>query len=216
MSPAMGTYTPPTPEAGPALPPATAKEGSLIRTANRRHRLFARLAPLLLLLALPGAARAQELYSYSLGLLGGIGGSPDAEPGDGFGNTGYQLNLGMLTERRTLVSLRAGQLTLDQEDRFGSFTDADLTYATIGGEYKFRETFYDSGLFVALGGYRLQGDDGFGGDRDDTSLGLSIGATGEFRLNRYLGILIELSGHVVDLEEVQFFGMAHGGLSVHF
>jgi hypothetical protein len=188
----------------------------LIRTVTPTHRLAARLALFLLLLALPGAARAQELYSFSVGLLGGIGGSPDAEVGDGFGNIGYQLNLGVLTERRTLVSLRAGQLTLDQDEFFGSLSDADLTYATLGGEYRFRESFYDSGLFLALGGYRLQGVDGFGRDQDETSFGLSVGATGEFRINRYLGVLIEISGHVVDLEDAQFFGMAHGGLAVHF
>ncbi len=182
----------------------------------RAHRLLRGLAPLLLLLALPGAARAQELYSISAALLGGIGGSPDAEVGDGLGNTGYQLNLEILTERRTLVGLRAGQLALDEDERFGNFGDADLTYVTLGGEYRFRESYYDSGLFLALGGYRVAGTDFAGRDDEETSLGLSIGATGEFRLNRHLGVLIELSGHVVDLDSAQFFGMAHGGLIVHF
>lgn len=182
----------------------------------RAHRLLRGLAPLLLLLALPGTARAQELYTVSAAVLGGIGGSPDAEVGDGFGNTGYQLNLQVLTERRTLVGLRAGQLALDQDDRFGDFRDADLTYVTLGGEYRFRESYYDSGLFLALGGYQVAGTDFAGRDDDETSLGLSLGATGEFRINRYLGVLIELSGHVVDLESAQFFGMAHGGLVVHF
>ena len=34
---------------------------------------------------------------------------------------------------------------------------ATMTYATIGGEYRTPETFFDSGLYIALGGYRLQG-----------------------------------------------------------
>jgi hypothetical protein len=182
----------------------------------RPHRLLRGLAPLLLLLALPDAARAQELYSISVAALGGIGGSPDAEVGDGFGNTGYQVSFQVLTERRTLVGVRAGQLNLDEEERFGSLFDADLTYVTLGGEYRFRESYYDSGLFFALGGYQLAGTDAAGRDEDETSLGLSVGATGEFRLNRHLAILVELSGHVVDSEEAQFFGMAHGGLVVHF
>lgn len=182
----------------------------------RAHRLLRGLAPLLLLLALPGAARAQELYTISAAVLGGIGGSPDAEVGDGFGNTGFQAGFHVLTERRTLVGVRAGQMSLDEDEFFGSLRDADLTYVTLGGEYRYRETYYDSGLFIALGGYQLSGTDAGGNDEDETSLGLSVGATGEFRINRHFGILLEVSGHVVDLEDAQFFGMAHGGFVVHF
>jgi hypothetical protein len=182
----------------------------------RNRRLLACLLTLAALLALPGAAHAQELYTYTASLLGGLGGSPNPDQGDGFGNTGLQLNLGMVTEARTHVDLRLGRLALDSDDSFGSLSDAELSYATIGGEYRFPEGYYDSGLYVAIGGYRLEGTRANGRSDQDTALGAAIGLTGEFEINRHLGVLIELSGHYADLEEAQVFGMAHAGISFHF
>lgn len=182
------------------------------RDPNSICRLFLLLA----LLLAPAAASAQESYNFSVGLLGGLGGSPDADPGDSLTNTGYQLNLTMVTEPQTHVGIRAGQLQLDKDEVFGSLTDADLSYVTVGGEYRFRESFYESGLFVALGGYRLEGTGLDLRDKSDTALGLSIGVTGEFEITRWLGFLVELSGHYADLDETQIFGMGHAGLSFHF
>jgi hypothetical protein len=185
---------------------------------TQHHRLLGRgvlPAALVLSLLLPGAARAQELYTFTAGLLGGIGGSLDAEPGDDLGNTGFQLNLAMVTEPRTHLGLRLGKLGLDGEDLFGSLTDAELSYATIAGEYRFPQIYYDSGVYLGLGGYRLEGNR-FGRDETDTSIGLAVGVTGEFRVTRWLSVLIELSGHYADFDEAQFFAMGHGGLAVHF
>jgi len=174
-----------------------------------------RLTLLAALLLLPGAARAQELYTFTAGLLGGIGGSFDADPGDDLGNTGFQLNLTMVTEPRTQVGVRLGQLALDSEDRFGSLSDAELSYVTVAGEYRFPQSYYESGLYLGLGGYRLEGNRG-SEDESDTSVGLTLGVTGEFKVTRWLGVLIELSGHYADLDEAQFFGMGHGGVAIHF
>lgn len=179
-----------------------------------QHRLL-RLALLAALLLLPGAAGAQELYTFTAGLMGGLGGSFDAEPGDDLGNTGFQLNLTMVTEPRTHVGFRLGQLSLDSEDRFGSLSDADLSYVTVAGEYRFPQSYYESGVYLGLGGYRLEGNRG-SRDEQDTSVGLALGVTGEFKVTRWLGVLIELSGHYADLDEAQFFAMGHGGIAVHF
>lgn len=181
----------------------------------RDHRLLGRLV-LLGALLLPAAAGAQELYTFSAGLLGGLGGSVDAEPGDSLANTGYQLNFTWITEPRTQVGFRLGQLALDDDELFGRLREAELSYVTVGGEYRYAEGYYDSGLFVALGGYRLEGTRLSGRDEDETALGLSVGVTGEFKLNRWLGVLIELSGHYADFDEAQLFAMGHGGLTVHF
>jgi hypothetical protein len=183
---------------------------------DRYQRVLGGIAVLAGLLLLPGAARAQEPYNFSVAALGSIGGSLDVEPGDDLSNTGFQLNLSMITDPRTHVGVRIGQLGLDAEDFFGSLTEADLTYVTVGGEYRFDETWYDSGIYLGLGGYRLEGTDFGGGDSRDTSLGLTIGLTGEFKVNHWLGVLLELSGHYVDFEEAQVFGMGHGGIAVHF
>ena len=183
---------------------------------DRYQRVLGGVALLAGLLLLPGAARAQEDYNFSVAALGGIGGSVDADPGDALSNTGFQLNLSMVTDTRTLVGVRVGQMALDADEQFGSLTDADLTYATIGGEYRFNEDWYESGVYFALGGYRLEGTELDGEDSRDTSIGLAVGVTGEFKVNRWLGVLLELSGHYVDFDEAQFFAMGHGGVAVHF
>lgn len=188
---------------------------------TQHHRRLGTGILLVALVLLPGAARAQEPYTFTVGLLGGLGGSFDADPGNDLGNTGYQLNLSMVTEPRTHVGVRLGNLALDREDRFGSLTDADLSYVTVAGEYRFPEAYYESGIFAGLGGYRLEGTSGgiggIGGkDRSDTSIGLTVGVTGEFRITRWLAVLVELSGHYADFEEAQLFAMGHGGIAVHF
>jgi len=181
---------------------------------------FSALAACVLALALAFAPPAQaqpELYNFSVGLLGTVGGSQDVSPGDELDNTGFQVDLGMVTEPGEHLFVRLGQLGLDSSDRFGSLTGADMVYATIGGEYRYRHPFYDSGIFLALGGYRLQGDDVASGEsKDETSLGVSLGATGEFAINPSLGVQVELSGHYVDFDEAQIFLMGGVGLVVHF
>lgn len=111
--------------------------------------------------------------------------------------------------------MRAGQLALDKDDFFNSLADAEMTYATIGGEYRSRTTYYDSGIYMSLGAYRLTGNRA-GGEDDETAPGLSIGVTGEFRINRWSGVLVELSGHYVDFDESQVFGMGNAGVVFRF
>lgn len=183
------------------------------------HPISHLISKLLLLLALlfaPAAASAQESYSFTAGLFGGLGGSFDADPGDDLGNTGYQVSFSMVTEPRTHVGFRAGQLALDGDELFGSLRDAELSYVTVGGEYRASQGFYDSGLYIALGGYRLEGLAFDDSDQSDTSIGLAIGVTGEFEINRWLGLVLELSGHYADFEDAQLFGMGHAGLAIHF
>ena len=164
----------------------------------------------------PPAADAQETYTFTVGAVGGIGGSIDADPGDELDNTGFQLNLGMVIQPQNHLVLRLGTLDLDSGERFEDLTGASLTYATIGGEYKYRHSYYDSGVYLALGGYRLEGDDLAGRDRDDTAIGLALGVTGEFPITRWLGVQIELSGHYADFDRANLFAMGHAGLVFHF
>lgn len=179
------------------------------------HRLPKLALLACLLLAFPAAGRAQELYTYSLGLLGTMGGSPDAEPGNSLTNTGFQLNALMVTEPRTLVGFRAGKLALDDDGLFNDLTDAELTYATIGGEYRAKQTYFESGLFVGIGGYRLEGNSLLGSEKN-SSWGVNVGFTSEFFITRRVGVLLELSGHYADFDDVQFFVMGHGGIAIHF
>ncbi len=182
------------------------------------HRLLARLALLVAVLALPAVARAQDHYTFSAALLGGVGGSPDVD-GSNYGNAGYQVNLGLLTEPRTILGLRIGHLDLNRPQPFGTLTNAGLTYATIGGEYRYDEGYYDSGIYLALGAYRLHGNDAVdGSSRDQTAIGAALGLTGEFKVTRRFGVVAELSGHYADFSrrDFQFFAMGHVGLAYHF
>jgi len=184
---------------------------------TRHHRLLGRLLLIAGLLLLPAAAGAQELYTYTVDVLGGVGGSFDADPGGSLTNTGFQLNLGVITDAHTQLTLRTGKLGLDKDTFFGSLRDADLTYATIGGEYRSRQAFWDSGIYLALGGYRLSGvQQSSGKDERENAWGLAVGATGEFPINQHFGILGEVSAHYIDFDEAQFFGMVHVGLAIHF
>ena len=184
---------------------------------TRYYRLLGRLLLIGGLFLLPAFAGAQELYTYTVGLLGGIGGSFDAAPGGSLTNKSFQLNLGMVTEPHTHLILRMGKLSLDQDSLFGSLRNADLDYVTIGGEYRARQSVWDSGLYLALGGYRLNGTEAATGrDRTETSVGLALGATGELPVNRHLGLLGEVSGHYIHFRDEQFFAMAHVGVALHF
>lgn len=169
------------------------------------------------LLAPVPAAAQQELYLFSASALGGLGGSLDAEPGDSLGNTGFQLAVSMLTDPKTHVGVRVGQMALDGDDRFGDLFDAELLYANVAGEYRYSHSYYDSGVYFGLGGYRLQGDDVFSlAEEDETALGGVLGVTGEFAITRRLGVLVELSGHWVNFDDQQVFVMGHAGFVVHF
>ncbi|HVT61474.1 MAG TPA: hypothetical protein VHR45_24140 [Thermoanaerobaculia bacterium] len=170
----------------------------------------------LLLLLLPAAASAQDVYTWTAGLLGGIGGSTDVKPGSNFGNPSFQLDLIRVTEPRTQVGLRLGNISLSGQHDFGALHRASLAYATLAGEYLFDEGYYTSGVYVGIGGYRLRGTGQDGRSQDKTSAGGTFGLTGEFKIRRWVGVLVELSGHYTDLKDSHIFGMAHAGFSLHF
>lgn len=166
----------------------------------------------------PAAAQTQEPYNFTASLLGGIGGSTDADPGDGIDNPALQLGFNVVTQPRTQLGFRLGRFDLGS-DRFGTLGDADLTYLTVAGEYRLREGYYDSGVFFGLGVYRLDGTPvpGLGGEGgDETAAGLNVGVVGDFAITPRLSLLLELSGHYVDFDDSNVFGMGLVGVGVHF
>jgi hypothetical protein len=172
--------------------------------------VFPLAAITLLLSAAPGVA--VEPYLVSVGVLGGLGGPLDADqPDPGVDHQALQLDVGVLTEPRTLVVLRLGRLEMDEP--LGALVEPELEYATISGEYRLFDGWYDSGIFLGLGGYRLGAD----GVDEETAVGLTVGVTGDFEVNRWLSVVAELSGHWADLDAgSQFFGLGHAGLAVRF
>ncbi len=198
----------------------------LVNLPDRRSRpgRAGRLAGLTLLatlvtLALPAAAPAQELYNWTVGVMGGVGGSVDVKPGSrNFDNGSWQVEGLVSTESHALLGLRLGQLSLGGKSTlFGTRTGADLSYVTLAGQYMFQESYYDSGIYLGLGVYRLGGNDAVtGASSSKTVAGGVFGLTGDFRATRRVSVVVELSGHYIDIRNAHIFAMAHGGLALHF
>lgn len=169
------------------------------------------LTLLALALLVPTTSSAQQhQYNFSVGLMGGLGSSPDAEPDVDFDNFGYEAFFSMETTLRTRFVVRAGRMGLESD---GAVVDADLDYLTLSGEYEFTESGYEAGLFMGLGLYELDPSRGI---RDESAVGLSVGTTGDIRISDRFSVMVEISGHYVDFDYAQFFLMGHAGVAFHF
>lgn len=172
--------------------------------------LFGVLIASLALLTLPELAAAQSRPSasprtYGVSLMGGLGGSID-EDDAGVDNAVFQLGASVMTEGTVRVGIRLGQFQFASEDTLGDLLDPGLTYLTAAGEYTFGETTYQSGLFVGIGLYDLDGVSRLtGDDLSSTEIGFTAGATGEFDVSGRLSFIAELTGHVLPGGEAQFF-----------
>ncbi|MGE0641708.1 MAG: outer membrane beta-barrel protein [Thermoanaerobaculia bacterium] len=162
------------------------------------------------------AASQQESYTFTLGLLGGVGGSFDADPDPGVTEQSFMIQLGMVTEPRTMVSIRAGKLKLDGDEGLEDLLSADLEYVNVAGEYRFAQSYYDYGVYLGLGYYRLSGPLRTGGDDSDSDIGIVLGFTGDFDITRHLSLVGEISAHYAFLDQASIYGMANVGLAVHF
>ena len=187
---------------------------------SRSQSLLIAAVAAITLLAAPGQASAQAAaginHTFSLSLLGGLGGSID-EDGPGFDNSTLQLGGSVVMEGNVEVGVRLGQMDFGGDRALGRLLDAELSYATIAGEYGFGETGYQSSIFIGIGLYQLEGIEvGTGLARDETRVGLTLGVTGDFDLTRRLGIVAELSAHALPSGEAQFFGSALVGVAAYF
>lgn len=189
--------------------------------APRRPRRRAVVLCVLLGVALAGSAAAQaESHVFTATAAGGIGGPINVdEPDPGLDNTGFQLGFSWLTAPKSRVSARLGQLDMSGEQLEG-LLDPELTYVNIGGEYRYTETYYESGLYLGLGLYQLDGDrfvEGVPQSDDETALGLVLGATGDFPINDRFSVIVELSAHYADFDRGNVvFGLLHAGVAYRF
>ncbi len=179
---------------------------------NRVRSLFL-VALVVLALFLPGVAAADDTV-YSFNLWAGVGGAFDQD-GASVSNSSYQVGFSVQPEEQLLVGLRLGELDLS-DDLLGDSFDMSLDYATVVGEYRFTETFYESGLYIGLGLYSLDGLHSLGDAFSEESIGLVIGISGEFVITDRIGFLGELSGHVTRLDAVDTVIMGHAGFAIHF
>ena len=160
----------------------------------------------------PAAAEAQTGSPFSVGLMVGFGGSLDESETD-LDNFGWQGVFLYEMERNTYFSARLGQLQLGTSEP-GPLDNADLSYLTVAGEYRFPGALGESGIYLGLGAYDL--DIGAAGFDEDLALGVALGVTGDFKLNERFSVLLELTGHYADLEAAQVFLTMQGGVAYHF
>jgi len=166
----------------------------------------------LIVLLLPAAAAARDSHSFTLALMGGLGGATDAEPDVDLDNAGFQLMFGMTTDSDIKFAIRAGRLDLETSEG-SDLLDSELTYVTLTGEYIVTAGYYESGLFFGIGAY----------DLDDTpltvgesALGITLGVSGDFRLSDRFSFLVEFSGHYADFDRANVFLIGHAGLAFKF
>lgn len=166
-----------------------------------------------------GPASAQSpsggrlLEDFTISFMGGIGGSVD-EDDPGYDNTALQLGGSFSTDKNTVVGLRLGRIEFGNDERLGNLFDAQVTYLTLAGEYRFSESYYESGLFFGLGFYDIEGTRPLLGEQSETRIGMTGGATGDFDVTERIAIVAELVGHVVPGAEAEFFatGLVGGAL----
>ena len=162
------------------------------------------------------AQQQQENYTFTLAVMGGIGGSFDADPDPGLSNSSFLVQAGLVTEPRTLVSIRAGKLDLDGDDGFEGYTEAELQFVNIAGEYRFRQSYYDYGIYLGVGYYKVDGDLRIGGDASESDLGAVVGLSGDFDITPHFSVVGEVSAHYAFLDSAAIYGMAHLGVAFHF
>ena len=153
-----------------------------------------------------GMAQAQEPYSYTVAVGPTLGGSFS----EGTDSGGVQASFSWRTQPRTAVGIRFGSIGLSA-DQVGSITSPTFRYATIVGEYRFQELYYESGVFFGLGLYQL----GNSVDSEEGP-GLTLGVSGDFPISNRLSVVIELSGHYADIDASSTYATAHAGVAYKF
>jgi len=179
----------------------------------RIPNLLAAIALTWLGLGLGAPLRAQE--HRSLTLSGGIAGSLD-EGGTGFSNPIVQLRFAIETSSHGNLAIRLGKMDFDQAD-IRQVRDFSVSYLSVVGEYMFDEPSHRSGLFVGLGFFDLDATrfDGMSGD-DEGSVGLVLGALGEFKIAERWFIYGEGSAAYTGLDVAHLFANLQVGVGFRF
>ena len=199
---------------GCILPPGIERPKLAAEAAEemRREKTRACLITLVLSAFGCGVVTAQEPI-FSGVLSGGLAGSLDE--GSGFSNPGFQARFAIETARHQLLSLRLGRMDFSGRS-LSLLGDATLDYLTVSGEYLLTEGNYDSGFFIGLGLYDISGVRLDGGDGGQGSIGLILGALGEFDISERWFVYGETAFHYADLDAAQMFANVHIGLGFRF
>jgi hypothetical protein len=169
------------------------------------------LVLLALVLTLPGVSRAADLTFHTLTALVGVGSSLDVDATD-LEHKVLQAGYSFETGDNTRVGVRVGRYSFAKDMTLNGFRDPRLTYGTAAGELRFDEAVYDSGIYIGLGVYRMEGAVG----DHEVEIGFTLGYNGEFEVSRHFSVALELAGHFADFPQHQSFAQLMGGLAWHF
>jgi hypothetical protein len=162
------------------------------------------------------SAQVQESYTYTVSVLGGIGGALDADIDPGLGEPSFMVEASIVTEPRTIVGVRAGRLKIDGDEGFEEFADAELEYVNVAGEYRFNQSIYDYGVYLGVGYYKLSGDLRTGEEHHESDLGAVLGFTGDFDVTRHFSIVGDFAVHYVWVDAASIYAMGNIGVAFHF
>jgi hypothetical protein len=162
-----------------------------------------------------GELAAQERYTFTATFAGGLAGVVDGEGSREFEHPALQAAFGMFTGDRTLTMVRVGRVGFDEAQVVAGVADAELQYANVAGEHRFRQPAYDFGIYLGVGSYRVAGE-AIAGDDESTALGVVLGFTGEFDVTRRLSLVAEVDAHYVFFDDEEIYGAGLVGLAVHF
>jgi len=181
------------------------------------NRWGRRLAIGALGLAAAGAGEllAQERYTFTASVAGGLAGVLDGDGNRDFDHPALQVAFGMFSGDRTLTMVRAGRIGFDEAQLVAGVVEAELQYVNIAGEYRFRQPAYDFGLYLGIGSYRVSGE-ALAGDDASTALSAVLGFTGEFDVTRRLSFVAEFDAHYVFFDDEEIYGAGLVGLAIHF
>lgn len=146
-------------------------------------------------LAWSSPARAESDFTFRAAVLGGLGGPADSDHDKDFDHEAFQIEVGMVTNASTLATVRFGTLDLDDGEPYEGLDHAELKYANIAGEYRFDQGYYDFGIYLGLGAYKLDGDPLPGAADGQTAVGIAFGINGDFDINRHFAITAGASAH---------------------
>jgi hypothetical protein len=167
---------------------------------------------LALVLGAAGSASAQNSV-FSLALSGGFAGSLDEDTG--FSNATFQARFAIETAQHQFLAFRLGRMDYSGAS-FSLLTEATIDYLTVAGEYMFTEGNYESGFFLGLGLYDVTGVQVDGKDGNQASIGIIVGAAGEFDVAESWFVYGEAAFHYVNLDAAQMFADVQIGLGFRF
>lgn len=163
------------------------------------------------------AQRSLNDYTFRVAVLGGIGGPVDSDDDNDFDHSALQLEAGMVINQGTLATVRYGTLDLGGDDPFEGLGDAELEYLNVAGEYRFDQNYYDFGIYLGLGAYKIDGDPIPGAEEGQTAVGLAFGINGDFDITRHLFITAGASAHYAFFDKrSNLYANALVGLAARF